>query len=36
MAVAPLDAATADELFNAADAALYRGKRAGKDRVEVD
>ena len=36
VAVAPLDAATADELFNAADAALYRGKRAGKDRVEVD
>jgi len=36
VAVAPLDAATADELFTAADAALYRGKRAGKDRVEVE
>ncbi len=34
VAVAPHDAVTADELFSASDAALYRAKRAGKDRTE--
>ncbi len=34
VAVAPHDAVTADELFSAGDAALYRAKRAGKDRTE--
>ncbi|MBA2528444.1 MAG: diguanylate cyclase [Euzebyales bacterium] len=33
VALAPIDAVTADGVFSAADAALYRAKRAGKDRV---
>jgi len=31
----PLDASTIDELVNNADAAMYRAKRGGKNRVEV-